>query len=80
MGNKVKNPNKAASELSAQRWKKTTPEQRTEILSHVSRAGWTPEQKAKRLLNAGRKKDPNRCPCGAMTRARAEKRGHKCTA
>jgi hypothetical protein len=26
----------------------------------------------------GRPKSPDRCPCGKMTVARAEKRGHKC--
>ena len=28
---------------------------------------------------AGRKPSTDRCDCGAMTRARAEKRGHQCS-
>ena len=29
--------------------------------------------------NGGRPRTADRCPCGEMTRARAEKRGHRCT-
>ena len=28
--------------------------------------------------NGGPPKSPDRCPCGAMTRSRAAKRGHRC--
>ena len=31
-----------------------------------------------RAKHPGRKRIADRCPCGAMSRARAAKRGHKC--
>lgn len=36
------------------------------------------KQRKKFGAGSGRPKSPDRCPCGAMTRERAEKRGHRC--
>lgn len=66
--------NKAAQELSRKRW-----EQRSAELQSVSKAGWSEENREKRMANPhGRPFNPNRCPCGKMTKDRAEKRNHKC--
>ena len=66
--------NKAAASLSKLRWNKTTAKERSEIMGEVSRQGWL----TRTTENMGRPRDPNRCPCGEMTAARAKARNHKC--
>ncbi len=46
------------------------------------RSIWASRNRALRTPThaGGRPKSPDRCPCGAMTRERAEKRGHRCAA
>ena len=72
--------NKAAQELVKKRWSKTTEEERSQLLGDISRQGWSPENREKRLENAGRPLSPDRCPCGKMTKARAKARNHRCEA
>lgn len=72
---------KAAQEMVKKRWEKTTAEERSKELTEISRAGWsnmTPEELAARKAKLGRKKSDDRCPCGMMTKKRAEARNHKC--
>ena len=52
----------------AARWDKLTKAQRSEIMREMARRP-----------RPGRR-NPDRCPCGVMTRARAAKRNHKCVA
>jgi hypothetical protein len=58
----------AARALAERRWQNTTSEERSEAARQASSFSSHP----------GRPPDPNRCPCGAMTVARAAKRKHKC--
>lgn len=64
--------NKAAQELSRKRWEKTDQQnfrafQKLDGARRIERNEWL-----------GRPFNPNRCPCGKMTKDRAEKRNHKC--
>jgi hypothetical protein len=58
----------AAQALGRKRWKGTTKAQRAEF------GRWATAQ------GGGRPRSEDRCPCGVMTRARAEKRNHRCQA
>ena len=53
----------------AARWDKVPKKERRRIMSELAR---------RPRSRPGRPKDPDRCPCGRMTRARAEKRNHRC--
>lgn len=66
---------KAASALSSARWAKPewkTKAARAKFAKYVSDFG-----EGKR---EGRPRSADRCPCGAMTKARAAKRNHRCKA
>jgi hypothetical protein len=67
-----------------ERWAGTTEAERAEAMGQVGRKRFERslfmQQAAAKRVNPGRKQSPDRRPCGTMTRARAEKRGHKCTA
>jgi hypothetical protein len=65
-GKKRKDP--AAQALGRKRWKGTTKAERSEF------GRWAAAQ------GGGRPRSADRCPCGAMTRARAAKRNHRCQA
>ena len=56
----------AAQALGRKRWKGTTKAERREF------GRWAAAQ------GGGRPRSADRCPCGAMTRERAEKRNHRC--
>jgi hypothetical protein len=76
-----KNP--AAQSLSRLRWNKPEwrdPEARSQFARTVSLAGWSGEAAERRRHQGGRPPDPDRCPCGAMTRKRAAQRNHRCVA
>src|SRR5215467_2705335 len=63
-----------ARALNRMRWQHKTPEERRAFMGPV-RAARTPEQ-----MGAAQRSDKPRCPCGAMTLARAQARRHKCVA
>jgi len=62
---KVSPETAAARALNRARWKKTTPEERSEF------ARWVSAQRTSEQLRS----DKRRCPCGVMTLKRAEARG-----
>lgn len=62
----------AAQLLAEKRWADTTPEERREQLAKVA------DQRTAEQMGAAKRSDKARCPCGAMTAARAKARGHKC--
>ena len=55
------------------------PEQVAAILTATRKAIYSAMGRLHREVS-GRPKNPDRCLCGAMTKARAEKRRHVCTA
>lgn len=59
-----------AREMVRARWAKTTRKQRKETMKQV---------RANRTSLGGRPQSADRCPCGAMTAARAKARGHQCS-
>lgn len=60
---------KAGLAGAAAKWRKLKKAERSAIMRELGRRPhWRP----------GRPKNPDRCPCEAMTRARAQKRNHKC--
>jgi hypothetical protein len=65
---KPKRKDPAAQALGRKRWKGTTKAERREF------GRWAAQQ------GGGRPRSADRCPCGAMTRARAAKRNHRCQA
>jgi hypothetical protein len=58
----------AAQALGRKRWKGITKAERAEF------GRWAAS------LGGGRPRSKDRCPCGAMTKDRATKRGHRCEA
>jgi hypothetical protein len=66
LSKKWKDP--AAQALGRKRWKGTTKAERSEFGRRAATQG------------GGRPRSTDRCPCGALTRARAAKRNHRCQA
>ena len=63
---------KAGLAGAAARWRKVKKAERSAMMRALA---------ARRIQpRGGRPVNPDRCPCGAMTRARALKRNHKCVA
>jgi hypothetical protein len=71
----AKNP--AAQALARLRWRGTTAGERKQLMSRLVKLAWKKKPMSKRT-NQGRPRDPDRCPCGAMTRTRAAQRKHVC--
>jgi hypothetical protein len=64
----------AARTMNKRRWQSQEGAKVNEAARALVKRRWKQRPDA----TGGRPPDPDRCPCGIMTRARAQKRGHKC--
>jgi hypothetical protein len=62
-----------ASKMAARFWAGKTPNERSRIMKARRKKG------GDYYTGGGRPPEKDRCPCGEMTRARAEKRRHVCS-